>query len=40
MKDPDAENVSDKLWWSNDEADVEAGGEDPPLPRTLAPMGD
>lgn len=40
MKDPDAENASDKLWWSRHDVDVDAGGEEPPLVRTLVPIGD
>lgn len=39
MNDPEAENASDKLWWSKDDADVDAGGEELPLERILIPLG-
>lgn len=40
INEPEAENASDKLLWSRDEADVDAGGEEPPLERTFVPLGD
>lgn len=40
MKDPEAEKASDKLLWSSEDADVDAGGDVPPLARTAEPLGD
>lgn len=39
-KDPEAEKARDRLLCSSEVVEVEAGGDEPPLERALAPLGD